>query len=685
MPAKGPEKTSSAPGLLDLSYYSLFALVIITPLFFTKYIESSFDLAKKSALIVLGGVFIVFTILYLLTRTYKNTEESDIFIDKRFDPAVFLFLFAAFLSMVFSIKPYVSYQGQYIRSIGFITYLYLFLIYFLSSQLFRDKNKIDVVILLMELTGAAAAMYAFIQYAHIDPFDTPLNAGTRPVSTFGHNTFAAGFMVMVFPFSVIRIFRSAKPYTGLLLSLILAGGIIITQSRGAYAAALAVIIIILVCYPFTHKPDAVKFRKSLKINLFIIGVAAVVLMLLILLIPSNPFVNKLMSITELTKSSRWLLWRDSFVAYKLHPVTGSGIATFSSVFEYFISYQLKALEPKSYFDHAHNVFINTLVTMGAVGAAAYIIMLLVGIIFSAKAFFNNAIDMPGRLFFMAALTSLVGYCVYSMADFEDTSILLYLFLIFALVKEMYGCYYENSVISCAKAKNSFMYAGTVLSAGIILFCGYNMYVTWNNLEADSYYKSGIELYNKGDIQGSINELNKAVTKNFEGGTYKFTLSGYVREYCFKNPGLNIDAKNNLLHQAEEELGRAKLNFFSHLQYQASLSLIKFQMGETQEGEKLREKIFETDSLILNYRNDLARYYYSVNDPVKMLNEVNAVLAADPYNSDATLISASYYLSINNKQMALQVCENYLKKFPLDPNVISLKQEIIKQPEIKKAP
>ncbi len=684
--ADSQKKITASKKLLNLTYYSFFALIIVTPLIFLKYIESSFDLAKKASLIIIGGLFIIITLIYLISELKQGARENGgIFIDKKFDPAIIFFLIAALLSTIFSIKPYVSFQGQYSRQIGFITFLYLSVIYFLSSQILRNKNKFALTLLIIELTGVCTALYTLMQYFHLDPFGTPLNAGIRPVSTLGHSTFAGGFMALLLPFSIVRIFKDKKPYTGIILSVIFSCAIIITRSRASYAAALTALAVMLILYPFAYKStDSLKFKRLLKINLSIIFGFIITLAVLIFLLPSNPFVDRLIKVMDLPGTARWLLWRDSLEAYKIHPFTGSGIATFPSVFEYFISYELKIIEPKNYFDHAHNVFINTLVTMGVFGAAAYIYMLFCGLAASVKAWFNSSIEIKKRFFFLSVISSLSAYTIYALGDFEDTSILLYLFIIFAMLKVVYAEYYNTSLINL-KIKNSFMYAGAVFSAFIILFCAYSFYEIYRSLKADVHYRAANEFYSQNDIKGAINEFNNAVAIDYECAEYKFTLASCVQAFCLKNQAMSTESKNDLLRQAEQELERARPNFFSQLQYQSLLTVIKLQLGETEEAEKLKAKVFKEDTLIINFRTNLARYYFATNDSAKLMNELNAVFTFDPFNSDATIISASYYLKAGDKKTALRVCDNYLAKYPHDPYVNKLKTHIIKSPEIKKAP
>lgn len=668
--------------ILNLSYLLLFALLTITPLIFLKQIESTFDLAKKSSLIVLGGIFFIASCLYFLIKTYHNKDISvnvfnvNLYIDKKMDIALLLFLAAAFLSMVFSIKPYVSFYGQYTRQVGFVSYLYLFLVYFIGSQLFRDDNKRDAAIKVTVLTGAIVSFYAILQYYKLDPFGTPLITGTKPVSTLGHNVFLGGFLVIIFPFSLLGFIRK-RNLLNVIFPMLTGLGILVSQCRAAYMAVFISALIILILYPFLYKSeDASKFKKlSVYIILTILFITAA-LVLLIILIPDNHFISRIISILDIESSARLLIWRDSFSAYKVHPFTGSGIATFSSVFEYFRSYELRMLEPKNYFDNAHNIFINTLVTMGAIGAAAYIFMIGTAWYISFKGFINSVIEKQDRLLFLAAVSSLTGFIVYGMADFEDSSILLYLFIVFAVVKSLFVKYYPSQLLfKSVKSKNSLIYVCAIFSVVVILTSGYYIYSTFNEQVADSYYKEANEFYTNGEFNNSVKKFNEAIIKNNTCGQYKFTLAYNVSDFCLKSPELDSNIKINLLNEAKEEAERSWQNYFSHLQYKALLSIINFQLGNIDEAEKLKKQVFKADTLLLNFRNNLARYYLANGKKSEMMNELNAVLSVDPYNSEATIISVLYYASIKDKISALRVCSNYLTKFPEDPFVKALKEKI----------
>src|SRR5687768_18321530 len=103
MPGTGSQRINISQKYLNLSYYGFFALLITTPLIFSKYIEGSFDLAKKSSLIVLGGIFIILTIIFFLVKVFGKEQGPGLFLDKKIDPVICLFILAALLSTIFSI------------------------------------------------------------------------------------------------------------------------------------------------------------------------------------------------------------------------------------------------------------------------------------------------------------------------------------------------------------------------------------------------------------------------------------------------------------------------------------------------------------------------------------------------------------------------------------------------------
>src|SRR5213593_842283 len=111
-------------------FYLFLLFVVAVPLAITMYFENPVDLVKSAALRIVGGSFIIVTLLTAIGIYYfKKDSESPIEFDLFFDTPVLLFLITAVLSTIFSINSLVSFFGQYQRQIGLLTFFYMVTIY----------------------------------------------------------------------------------------------------------------------------------------------------------------------------------------------------------------------------------------------------------------------------------------------------------------------------------------------------------------------------------------------------------------------------------------------------------------------------------------------------------------------------------------------------------------------------
>ena len=131
----------------NLSYvpfYFFVLLIVSVPLAVTMYFENPVDLVKMSAFIITGSFFIIFSIVILTEDKLRNKSKFSFTINRSIDIPVLLFLTAAVVSTIFSINPKVSVFGQYQRQISLITFLYLVVIYFLSTGILTDKKRFKI-------------------------------------------------------------------------------------------------------------------------------------------------------------------------------------------------------------------------------------------------------------------------------------------------------------------------------------------------------------------------------------------------------------------------------------------------------------------------------------------------------------------------------------------------------------
>ena len=661
--------------VLNISFYIFAALLAATPLIFLKDLNNGYELAKAASIKMLGGCFIIISVVYLNLKLFDSkNKEQILFIDKYMDPVAVLFLIAALLSTVFSLNPYISYYGEYERQIGFLSYLYVFLIYFFASQVLHDNRKISVVLKVMEITGILVAISALLQALGIDPFGITVSSW-RANATFGNAIFTGGFLIMVYPIALIACFTSEKKLLRSFSPLVILAGIVVTQTRTAYVAVFIETVIVLLIFPGLFKTQKTDYSKLIRNGLIILGTAALLIVVLVIFFPDNLFVKRILKISDLVQSPRWYLWRDSFKAFWLHPFLGSGIGTFQNVFEYVVTPETRMMEVNNHFDNAHNNFLQFLCTMGIAGILAYILVIFQSFRISFKLMRDKASNKVQKTLALALIALICGYVIYGMADFDDLPILLYLMIIMAIIKVSFARVNSSPLLIDPKKILWFKIPVIIFSFAIVGYSAYNIYDSYTELKADNYFKQALDFTYAGNFNECVKALNSAVLLKPGCPDYRFTLANDVYEYCTVDTKLNQDAKNKLLLQAENELNKAKVNLYSNLQYEALLAMIYYEMGKINEADLLRDRVLSADSTLMSFRNNLARYYFRSRDYEKMSGELDFIYSCDPDDESAELVELFYYMKMNDLTKAGVICEKILKIHPMNKTAKQVLSEI----------
>lgn len=645
----------------DLSYCLLALLSILVPLVFTTSIENGFVLTKSVTLKVIGGIFIITSIIILMKRLSAQDPGLRLFMfERKTDLAVLLFLLSAALSTIFSIRPSISFFGQLERQIGFVLYIYLILIFFFTSQILNSEQRVRMLFLVMEITGIIVSVYGFMQYFKMDPFEMSL-IQTRPVSTLGHGIFMAGFLIMVYPVSLLAALESPKPFLRYLSPLIITLGIISSQTRAVYIAWIAVTCLMLLLYK--HVKDNTGLKRLLIYFVFIIVLISLGVILASLVFPDSIYVKRFYSISKFFDSSRILLWRDSMKVFMKYPVIGSGIETFSYVFESAASQELRRMEVNRFFDNAHSNFVQTICTMGIVGIVSYIGLLVTAIILSAKRVLSKSLSPASRIIALPLLGSFIAYFMYGISDFDNNVMLLYLFIYIAILRSLYVQESVKDKLKLPVVSRAYKFTAYVFVVVIVCFAVFNIYISYNDILADRYFQTGKRYYAAGNFNASVEMLNRSVVLNYGCPEYKFTLANYVYDFAVNNTVLIPETKLKLLTQAEEELGRAEVNYPSVMQCEALRAMIFLEQGKDTEASKLIPGILERDPYMIPLRNNLAAYYLKKQDYPKLKEQLELLNKYDPLNIKTANTSLIYYLKVNDTAGAIKCCEIILKLEP----------------------
>ncbi|RPI16927.1 MAG: hypothetical protein EHM58_10985 [Ignavibacteriae bacterium] len=667
----------------DYPFYMLIALVVVLPLVFTTTVESLFNVVKSTAFRMLSGLFFISLIIFLWNKLKQNRFEY--IANRAIDSAVLFIFLGAVISTVFSINPYVSLFGQYSRQIGLITYAILTLLYFLSSITLSNTEKRDKLLFAMSLTGALVGAYSILQYFGLDPFKVQIVAYVRPMSSMGTSVFAAGLMVMVLPFAVIRAFQNKFSFTTVIIPVIILAGIIISQTRTVYAALLFELILFCIFYPYVLKPDIIRYNNARRTGLIILGIIVIALIAANIFLSHNIYIKRFQSIVTITETQRWVLWKTTLNMFGHYPITGTGISTFSRGLEDFLTIALKNKDASPYYDNAHNNYLHTLAVMGIIGLAAYLYMLFTGVRYSIASVLNKSEKKSRQYIFVAFLCMFGGYIVYGLADFDELTHLAYLFIFLAAFKsELFsagkGVILKFSNKSKIKFGNIFVFSAAV----VVMFSLFNIYDAYVDFKADKVYHEGLANYNY--FNGNITELNSKLNRVIElnpRAEYRFSYAYHNYFYCFDNPMLNAVSSKPILKAAEDQLRIAVKNHPSELECLALLSLIKYDEGDTIEAEKLKNEVLAKDTLQTDFRVNLSRYYFKSRKDDLALEQLNIVYKYEPNNVDAYFTSLIYMMKKKEYKSAEECCNAILRIEPKNIEVLKYLNEIKRLKDIKK--
>lgn len=658
--------------LTYIPFYFFVLLIISVPFAITMYFENPVDLVKMSAFIILGSFFIMFSLIIFIEDKLRNNSKLTFAVNRSFDIPVLLFLAAAIFSTVFSINPKVSVFGQYQRQIGLITFLYLGIIYFLSSGILQERKRFILLFSLAEIIAVAVSLYSFLQLSGNDPFGIQQPGVDRPVSTFGNAVFFGGFLTLIFPFSALNISAKKNNIVKILFPAVILTGIILSGTRSAYLALAAEIAVIIVIYLLVNKSKertgevTSNAGKNIKNILFIAGGALLVLILYIIIFPGSFLSGRILSIFSSSNNPRLVLWQESFNIFYRYPLFGTGAALFSSAFEEFYSGRLRLLERTGYFDHPHSNFLYMLYSMGIIGFLAYLSVL----VFSIRRCFMNIFRggvSEARIVFIAFTAFLTGYIVYGLSNFDDISMLLYFFVFVAALKAA-----DTEKTKEVEVNSSLTAA---VSIPLILVCSFNIYSSINDMKADRFFKLGSNLIKQGKFAEAVYSMNTAIALNDYYTDYKYMLSYTVYRQCFSSETMPRESKMNLLNQAARQVEGLKNSHYFINECDALLSLIYYEMEREQEAKAFELKVLEKDPVNITYRINLARYYIKKGDLNKAEELMNVVMDLRPKSLDAYLNAAYLNFKQGNIEAAKNYCEQILINEPGNPFAVKLLSEI----------
>ncbi|MCM8779666.1 MAG: O-antigen ligase family protein [Candidatus Omnitrophica bacterium] len=343
--------------------YILLILVFIRPL-----ISS---LAFKEANLVYTACLFVFLALWIILKGVRQERPAS----ERL--AIFTFLCALCLSIIFSQNKLISLQDSY-------KYTAAFLLFFVTASLpKKDKLLLIRVLLFSGLIISILAVYQYffgikhtldyiLKNSLSTPFALDLLESKRVFFPFVTPNILGGYLAMILPLSFI--YKDKYFFIALLLLAIL-----LTKSLGALSSLLLAIIIYL------HLEKKIDKRKI--IFLFLLSLA-IGLIFILRSAGVKQHLGPFFSVSE-----RISYWKDAWKIILQYPLSGVGIGNFSL----------------AHSRYAHNSYLQLWAETGIFGLAAFFWMTARII----KAGLTNKVDYTS-----VVLSAAAAFLIHNIFDFS---------------------------------------------------------------------------------------------------------------------------------------------------------------------------------------------------------------------------------------------------------------------------
>ncbi|MGH2756838.1 MAG: O-antigen ligase family protein [Actinomycetota bacterium] len=307
-------------------------------------------------------------------------------------------------------SPYKAWTlfGNYGRFQGLVPYLLAVLLGVLIADAFEGRAR--QLAWGFVIAGAGVAGYAIVQILGLDPFEWALGAGgltTRATSTLGNPDFNGGFLAISLPIGIgLWWTEPARRRVIVRLLAVVLGGLIVTFSQGAYAAAAAGVVVVL---GFVFVPRWQLSRTAGAAIASLICAVLVAVVVVSIVEPGNP----LDAGGAATIRGRW--WVQAVRMMRAYPVFGRGPNSFTVEGARFRTVDDAVLNGYEAADDPHNVELA--LGAGAGGIALIGVILLAGWVISRWRELND-----GQVLAAAFLGGVVAYLAQSLVSIDELSL-----------------------------------------------------------------------------------------------------------------------------------------------------------------------------------------------------------------------------------------------------------------------
>jgi len=427
----------------------ILAIIFFIPLIF-DFAGLSYNIVDLYKVIVFR-VILAFMLLAFLAKVFITGRLSY-----RGSAKIFLFslilLLSFFVSSLFSVQPNQSFWGDFTRQQGFYNFFNYLLFFVLLILNLKDFKQIKRIIFAVISSASLTAVYALIQYFNLDPapWNESAAAMGRVFSTLGQPNFFGHYLILVLPIGLYAlIFMAKRPLTRFFLGLAVLAQLaclIFTYSRAAWLGFFGGTIFLLLAW--------LVYKRRKKTAFALVGLLLIGLMAIIGLNVIKPagqagqshlyevtFINRLKSMVDFNGGSgkmRLYYLRSAVQEIKRESLgrllVGFGPETLAGVLLKYYQPDWGVYEAiNGHPDRVHNWLFDQFLALGIFGLAANLAFFIY-FIYKAAVFLQARKKFgPEAWLLIFLFSSLAAYFINNFFSFSLFTVLVYLYLILALV------------------------------------------------------------------------------------------------------------------------------------------------------------------------------------------------------------------------------------------------------------
>lgn len=491
----------------------------------------------------------------------------------------------------------------------------------------------------------------------------PLSNG-RPSATFAYRNFAAAFLIMNLPLTIVLVLKARNAidaYTGILSSTVMFVFLIYTRTRGAWIGLVGASVIIITLAITTHRRSPVTFSQVLRNRTVqLIALIALVLAITLSALPPNIASQQSRAIDEKKAAlldalsfanspeadrGRWAMWRHTLEIIRDHPLLGIGPGNWRYVYPPYDGGDM--IRADSAPERPHNDYLEIASETGVPSLIIYI-WFLIAVARVLLRILKTPADPEHTFFALALAASMLAMLGHSLVSFPHERIPTSFLFWFSL-----GILAQLDPQRRSRPTPSPFFQQAALLIPLLLVLG--TYLTYRHIQFDRHYLRAFEFYRGGNMRSVLYESALALQWGpFDTQAFLLKGKGYQAMGQFNNAELSY----------QEGLSRSP----HMLQLIGALGHVYAQTNRFDDAEKCFTRVLALYPKYYEMYNNLGGIYQSRGNVQAAISAYKKVLSYNPKSVETYSNLGLAYVAVDSTAQAIWAHESALNLAPNNPAI-----------------